>query len=431
MLKRIILLCFLLAGLLPAAAEGQKETQGTGNFDSRKNYTVTIGCYGDLEKAYKTVFSTPDFKKKFPNITVEFQTSDFAGHHNRMLTVLAAGKATNDIEAIEISYIGQMVDFSVLTDLSAAAEPFRSEIAPFALNNGTSSKGELVAMPVDIAPVVIYYRDSLLKESGVDPSRIRNMKSWDDFLSVAGDLTRDRDGDGTIDQWAIPHAGEIGQVLLNGGKVGWFDSTGMPLEPENRFMKSLNMVKTLRDRGLDADLSIFSGPGVGALSDGTVAMVVWGAWFGGSLKNWMAPEIEDWRVAPLPQGSSAMIGGTYLAIPRAVAGEQKAAALEVIKYLGSSASAQQIVFKSIEAFPALTSAYDSDFMNENVEYFGNEPVRQVYAAAVKNMPTLEVTEYDASVEGIWGNMVAEMLWGTVTPEQAYEQAKSQILASVD
>lgn len=430
-MKKGLIFLLLICLSWSLAAEGQNDKEGEELFDPNKPYTVTIGCYGDLEKAYRTVFSTPDFKKQYPNISVNFQTSDFAGHHNRMLTVLAAGEATNDIEAIEISYIGQMVDYSVLTDLTASSESYRSQIVPFALENGTSSKGELVAMPVDIAPVVVYYRESLMKAAGVDPSEVENMKSWDDFLDISRRVTTDTNGDGEINQWAIPHAGEIGQVLLNGGKVGWFGDSGMPLEPQKRFMDSLEITKQLREEGLDADLSIFSGPGVGALSDGTVAMVVWGAWFGGSLKNWMAPEIEDWRVASLPGDSSAMIGGTYLTIPKTLDSSQKTAAAEVINYLASSPTAQQIIFKSIEAFPALTAAYDSDFMTEEVEYFGNKPVRQVYAKAVENMPILNVTEYDASVEGIWGNMVAEMLWGTVTPEEAYQQAKDQILATMD
>lgn len=412
-------------------AEGQSDNKQEASFDPQKNYTITIGCYGDLEKAYKTVFSTPDFKKKYPNISIKFQTSDFNGHHNRMLTVLAAGEATNDIEAIEISYIGQMVENSVLSDLSSKIEPFRSEIVPFALNNATSSKGELVAMPVDIAPVVVYYRESLLKESGVDLNAIQNMKTWDDFLNIAQKVTRDTNGDGKVDQWAIPHAGDIGQVLLNGGKVGWFDESGSPLEPRSRFIDSLKIVKTIRDRKLDADLSIFSGPGVGALSDGTVSMVVWGTWLGGALKNWMAPEVEDWRVAPLPHNTTAMIGGTYLAIPKVLEIEQKAAAWEVVQYIASTAKAQQIIFNSIEAFPALTSVYDSEFMAEGIEYFGNEPVRKVYAEAVKDMPSLEITEFDAAVEGIWGSQVAEMLWGMITPSEAYESAKSKIIASID
>ncbi|MDA3938027.1 MAG: extracellular solute-binding protein [Spirochaetia bacterium] len=79
-------------------------------FDPNKEYVLSIGGYGELEIAYKAVFATEDFKSKFPNITFEFQTADFGGHHDRLTTVLAAGEATNDIEALEVGYIAKFVE---------------------------------------------------------------------------------------------------------------------------------------------------------------------------------------------------------------------------------------------------------------------------------------------------------------------------------
>jgi hypothetical protein len=122
--------------------------------DPAKKYEVTVGAYGDLEKAYKAVIATDDFKKKFPNVNLKFQTSDFGGHHNRLTTVIAAGEQTNDIEALEVGYIAQFVQAGGLTDLNAApfnAKKLSKDLVKFAVANATTEGGALIAMPVDIA----------------------------------------------------------------------------------------------------------------------------------------------------------------------------------------------------------------------------------------------------------------------------------------
>ena len=115
-------------------------------FDPAKKYEVTFGGYGDLEKAYAEVFKSADFKAKYPNITVKFQTADFGGHHTRLTTVLAAGEQTNDIEALEVGFIAQFVEAGGLTDLNAApfkAGSFTKDIVKFAVANATTGSGSL------------------------------------------------------------------------------------------------------------------------------------------------------------------------------------------------------------------------------------------------------------------------------------------------
>ena len=424
----------LLFGCSLLWAGGDQEEGGPiPPYDPDKEYSISLGVYGDLEQAYRAVFASPAFKRRFPFVTINFQTSDFDGHHNRLTVVLAADEATNDIEAIEVAYIAQFVDGGGLTNL--AAPPFdgvaaSTDIVEFA--KATVISGDrMVAMPVDIAPVVLFYREGILEEAGVDPASVRNMESWDDFIDVGRSLVRDRDGDGEIDAWAIAHANDIALIPLNGGKIGWFNEAGRPLEPRERYIHALETVLEVRESGIDADIGVFSGPGVTALSDGTVAMLAWGSWFGGALKEWVAPEVTDWRVTYLPGRVSATIGGTYLAIPDQVYAENKMLAYEIIRYLATDPEAQKIIFRTIEAFPVLTTVYDDPIMSEPVDYFGGEPVRQIYADVARSMPVTTVNANDPVVEGIWGNAVAELLQGNLTVEEAYEQARNQVLATVD
>jgi len=413
-------------------ANGQQEEVSIPAFDPAKEYKLSFGGYGDLERAYKVIFESAEFKAAYPNITFEYQTADFGGHHDRLTTVLAAGEATNDIEALEIGFIAKFVEGGGLTDLAAA--PFNGveegkDLVSFAMSNATTSNGKLVAYPVDIAPAVLFYRKSLADEAGVS---LDNLKSWDEYIEAGKKLTIDRDGDGVIDQFAMPHASEVAMMPLNGGKGGWFDDNENPLEPKQKFMDSLELVKKIREAGIDGDLGAWSGPWIQAFPDGTVASIVNGAWWGGALKAWVASDLSgDWRVAPLPGGLYASQGGTYLSIPAKVPVENKAAAWEVIKYLTTSKHAQLSTFEQIDAYPALTTVYDDPIMDEPVAYFGGQKIRQIYADVANNIPSAKVSEYDAAVLSIFNNAVTDVLVNGANAEDAYQKALNQIRAIVD
>lgn len=401
-------------------------------FDPEKEYTVTVGVYGDLEAAYTEVFASADFRSLYPNITVEMQSSDFNGHHNRLTTIIAANEVTNDIEALEVAFIARFVEGDALRDLTAEpfnGRPVADDIVSFAVSNASTGDGKLVAMPVDVAPMVLFYREGIVREAGVDPAVISTLGSWEDFIEVGRQLTRDLDDDGKIDRYAIPHANDVSLVPLNGGKAGWFSNSGTVFEPKNRFIRSLQLVQDVRASGIDADLGAWSGPWVESFRDGRVASIAIGAWFGGALRNWVAPDISDWRVAPLPGGELASFGGTYLSIPKTVPENRVAAAWKVMEYLTSNESSQLTVFRAIDAFPAVEKLYDHPIMDEEIAYFGGQQARQLFAEVARAIPNNIVNEYDALAGSIWSNAVTEVLLSDLPIEDAYMQARDQVLAA--
>lgn len=428
----ISVVLLILSSLLFWGCSSSEAVSDIPAFDPDKNYQLSFGGYGELELAYKTIFESPEFKEAYPNITFQYQSADFNGHHSRLTTVLAAGEATNDIEALEVGYIAKFVEGGGLTNL--AAPPFNGitmgkDLVNFAMSNATTSDNRLVAYPVDIAPAVLFYRKSLIDEAGID---MESLKSWDDYIEAGKLLTIDRDGDGVIDQYAMPHATEVAMTPLSGGKGGWFSTDKKPLEPKAKFIEALKLVKKIREAGIDGDLGAWSGPWVQSFPDGTVASIVNGAWFGGALKAWMAPDLAgDWRVAPLPGNTYAALGGTYLAIPEKVPAENKAAAWEVIKYLCTNKNAQLSTFRQIDAFPALTSVYNDPVMNEPVDYFGGQKVRLIYADIARNIPSAAVSEYDAAVLALFSNAITDVLVNDVDVETAYQNALNEIIAITD
>ncbi len=424
--KLVALAVLSIIATVTVFGNGKEEAKAPASaFDASKQYTVTMGLFGDLEKAYQVVFDSADFKAKYPNITVQFQSSDFGGHHDRLTTQIAAGERTNDIESLEVGFIAHFVEQgNVLVDLNAApfnASASTKDLVDYALAQGVNRKGAQVALPVDIAPAVLFYREDLAKEAGAN---FENLKSWDEYIAESKKVT----GNG---RFAVPHANDVALVPLFGGKGGWLDAKGEFLQPKKKFMDALTLVANVKAAGIDADLGAWSGPWISAFADGTVVSIPNGAWWGGALRTWVAPEVTDWRVTYLPGKSMSSMGGTFLSIPATVPAENRAAAWEVIKYLTTSKEAQLLTFRTIDAFPALTSTYNDPIMDEPVPYFGNQKVRKIFADVALNMPSLPVTEYDNIVNSIWGSVVGLVIEGELEPEAAYDLALTQIKATVE
>lgn len=402
-------------------------------FDPNKTYDLTFGVFGDLERAYSDVIASAEFRAAFPNINITFITADFNGHHSRLTTVIAAQERTSDIEALEVVYIAQFVEGGGLRNFNMPAfdgQTVVQDLVPFAVSNGQTAEGQIVAIPVDVAPAVLFYREDIVKASGVDPQEIQNLRDWDHYIEIGRKLTIDFDNDGKVDQFVLPHANDAALIPLNGGKSGWFNAQNAPFEPKDRFITSLELVKKIRSAGIDGDIGAWSPPWVKSFSSGKVATTVMGAWFGGALKTWIAPDVTDWRVAYLPGRFPASSGGTYLTIPRTVPAENVAAAWEVIKYFTTNENSQLSVFRAIDAFPALQSVYDNPIMEEGVGYFGGQKARLIFADAAKQIPSSNVHPNDFITSTMFGGAVGEVLLDDAGIEEAYERAKLNLLATI-
>jgi len=427
-MKRLFLMLLALTLVLSVYAGSQ---QGGGTTPVKPAArALKMGVFGDLESAYKAVFASEAFKSRFPSLTIELQPADFGGHHDRLVTQIAAGTGANDIEALEIGYIARFVQKGGLTNL--APDPYYGnnvgkDLVKFGMGNATTTDGKLVALPVDIAPAVMFWRKSILEKSGVN---LENVGSWQEYIEKAIKLTVDKDGDGKIDQWALIHPTDLAMIPLNGGKGDWFQGKE-PYMPKTKFIDVLILVQAVRKSGIDANFTPWSGEWQNGFKENKVVTMFSGAWLGGHFKNWMCPELKgDWRVSYPPGKTYSSYGGSYLSIPEQTKAENKADCWEVVKFLCTSPEAQLLTFRTTDAFPALTTVFSDPVMNEPVEYFGGQKVRQIYQDIGKNIPVQKVSQWDAIALDIFNKAIGSVITDNVPVEQAYNTAKKEMLAQM-
>ncbi len=136
--------------------------------------TITIGLFGTF--GFKEAGLYDEYQKLHPNITIkEDDIEQSADYLAKLKTHLAAGSGLDDIQAIEIGFVGQMtanyadkfVDFNKVDN----GAQIKSTFYPWKWNMATASGGQTIGLGTDAGPEAMCYRQDLLKAAGFPNDR--------------------------------------------------------------------------------------------------------------------------------------------------------------------------------------------------------------------------------------------------------------------
>jgi len=145
--------------------------------------TLTIASYPNFDAAIRAAI--PRYEKLHPDITIRLLSLSFYDHHNAMTSALATGAGLPDIMGLEQGFISRFVNSGGLEILSAPpynAFQYQSLFVPYTMVQAQNDRGELFAMPADIGPGSLFYRQDLLSQAGVSLDDMT--KSWDGFIQA-------------------------------------------------------------------------------------------------------------------------------------------------------------------------------------------------------------------------------------------------------
>ena len=320
----------------------------------------------------------PIWRQQHPDIDVNVVSRPYADHHTAMTTALSTAVLLPDIMVLEASFVGRFASGGGLEDLRQppyAIANYRSRLVPFAYDLATARNGAVVAMPSDVGPGAMLYRNDVLTRSGISEADLT--ATWDSYIA-AGARIKARTG-----AHLIGHVRTIKELLLRTdmkpGEGTYFDADSNVLVLTDRFVRAFELSLQARRQKLDAQVQPWSNEWAEGLKRGTLATELSGAWLVGQLSNWIAPQTAGlWRAAPLPEGSSTSYGGAYYAIPRRAPPERKAAAWEFIRLMTLNRERQLFAFKNYDAFPTLLETHSDPFFDEPVPFLGGQKARQLW-----------------------------------------------------
>jgi len=396
---------------------------GLAAASAHANTTLRVAVYPKLDQAIKDAL--PEWNKLHPDVNIKVTALAIGDHHNAMTTALATGSDLPDVMAVEVGYIARFAAGGGLEDLSKPpynAGQYENQFIHYTFSQVTTDNGAIVAMPSDIGPGTLFYRKDILDKAGVTEADLT--KSWDSYLA-AGQKIKQATG-----SYLLANALDIEDIYvranLKEGEGVYFDKKGNPVVTSPRFVRAFELAKKTRDLGLDAKVTPWSNDWAEGFKRGTIATQMMGAWLGGHLSSWLAPDTKGlWRAANLPDGAYASFGGTFYAIP--VKATQKALSWEFIKFMTTRKDIQLNSFESIDAFPALLSAQTSDFYAQPVPFLGGQKARLIWRDAAAHIPSIQRSRYDQVAEEAVHSALDKVVNNGEDIHTALQEAQDEIL----
>lgn len=359
--------------------------------------TITVAAYPAVDDIVKAALK--EWQKKNPNVEVKVVSREYGDHHTAMTTALATSTGLPDVMTIEYGYLGRFSQSGGLEDLDKPpykAQEHASKLVGFALAQGRSVANGLTAMPTDIGPGAMFYRKDILEKAKVKESELT--QSWDTFVQ-SGEKIKKASG-----AYLVAHARDVKDIVIRSGIPEghgvYFDDKGQSvISTSARFKRGFEMAQKIRVQGLDAKINPWSNEWGESLKRGNVTVQMMGAWLGGHLQNWLAPNTSGlWRSTVLPEGIATSWGGTFYAIPKNA--KNKDIAWDLIKYLTLDRQQQQLAFEKYNAFPALLEAQSGAFFDQPVAFLGGQKARPEWRATALQIKPTMVFKSDSVAEEI-------------------------------
>lgn len=260
-----------------------------------------------------------------------------------------------------------------------------------------SSRGRVFAIPHDVHPVMLCYRRDLVEELGID---VASLTTWDRFVAMGRRITKDLDGDGNPDCYAIdlPSAGAWGLEILIGQRGGGlFDGRGrVTFDTDLMAETILWYVHQTRGARRIAYEAGWGQPLAKAMTDGLVLFYICPDWRTKMFETDVPKLKGKLALMPLPAWKAggrrtSTWGGTGLAITKSCRNQALAWKLAKLLYLKKEDLGKRFAASNI--IPPVKDAWDLKAFKKPSEFYCGQRIGQLYAGLAPTTPPDYVSPY--------------------------------------
>jgi multiple sugar transport system substrate-binding protein len=302
-------------------------------------------------------------------------TVDRQAQGDELITrTLTAAEAGNEPCLVHTEYqaLPVLVSNGVVRDITADVADIKDAF-PDAAWGLTSFGDQTFAVPQDIAPMMLYYREDLFKKYNLDVPT-----TWDQFAEVAA---------------KVREVGEPGQYLttFSSGDPGWFAGLSQQAGAQwwtnegeawqvgitdDETTQVADYWGDLVSKDLVDDQPMYTPEWNAAMNDGTLLAWPSAVWGAGVLEGIAPDTAGKWRAVPLPQWSegeqaTGYWGGSGTAITEGC--KYPAQAAKFVKWLNTSPEALQAMIEIGGLYPASSDAQTSPALKEPPTMMPNQP----------------------------------------------------------
>ena len=421
------LISIILSSILILSCGNSKTKQTVSKLptiDENTETEITIWAWNVAAKAL--VESAKSFNQKYPKIKVNVQEYGLAQNvYERYSVILSSGVGVPDIIQIESDYVQTFAETypQYFFDMNGYID-IEGKVDPSKISTSYDSEGKLVSIPWDSGPVVMFYREDLFNQAGID---INSIITFEDYI-LAGEKLKEKFPNITMTGLPFTQDENLFRCLLVANKSYYLNNKGEITVASSKAIETLQMIKRLIDEGVAKNTINWDG-GIVANKNGELASWIMGGWWGGTIKDQMPEMKGKWKIAPIPAfpdgARASSSGGAGLSI---TASEQikQAAALEFIKESLMNVDNQLMMYEKYSLFPSYLPTYDDERFLKSDDYFGDD-FNKILADVTKEIPNVIYASKDfAEIKNTVVSVYEDVLNNNRDIKSALEQAASQI-----
>ncbi|GAB4084522.1 sugar ABC transporter substrate-binding protein [Myceligenerans cantabricum] len=418
----------LAAGIVAASVLAGTAACSTGSSTDDDGKITFMFRGGEDEKAaYQEAI---DRFSADTGVEVEVIVTD-ADQYATKLQAAISGNNVPDVFYIEQASLQSYVTSGVLldiTDLVAESDIDLENIWEYGVDSyrydgrlqGTP-EGALYGLPKDVGPFAMGYNKTLLEEEGIGLPDEDTPLTWDEWLDIMKQVTKDVDGDGKIDQW-----GTGLNVQWNLQALAW--SNGADWTNEDKTEVTVDTPEMAESLQYIADMTTVEE--VTPSSEQQATLDTYQRWMEGELAFFpVGPwdvstynELDfEYDLIPYPAGASGVpatwIGSLGIGVSATTAMPEDA--VELVTYLSADETAQQTLVDAGIQVPNL-----KDAAAEWAEEEGSPANRQEFLDVVEDYgrPMPAAVTYGAA----W----YDEMWTNIQPVLDGKQSAEEYLAEV-
>ena len=411
----------VLLGVVGVVATGL--VAGTASGSGRDKVTLRVSLFGDF--GYHDLYTK--YEATHPNIDIKEDIQSYADHHSNLAKNLAVGSGADDVEAIEVGFIGQFKSQpGLFVNLNKyGAKKLKKRWLPWKWSQSLAGASQ-IGLGTDVGSLAICYRRDLFKKAGLPSSRAAVSKmwpTWSKYIAVGKRFQKHAPSGVTFfDAGSNVFNAMVGQLnpayYTNKGKV----IVGSNPKVKNAWALTMKGIKSHESAGLAA----FSNDWNTGYKNGKFATVTCPAWMMGYIQGQAPNTAGKWDIAAVPGGGGNW-GGSFLSVPKQSAHQAEAVAL--IKYL-TSPEAEKYIFKQTGNLPSqpalLKSPAVKGFKNP---FFNNAPVGKIFATSAMKLKPQILGPHQGDIQTAATNAIQRVEQHKQSPAQSWKQFLKDVKAA--
>ncbi|WP_049561571.1 ABC transporter substrate-binding protein [Nonomuraea sp. SBT364] len=411
------------------AAQPSKLAAPTASASSAKGEITIWNRSGDLFKVFDAAIGK--FREAHPGVTVHHQAVDVDA---KLANTLISGTGVPDGSFWDDAKIGGQAEH--LYDLTDLIAPYRDRAAPYKLSVNTVD-GKIYGVPWDLDPGLLWYREDILEDAGVDPA---GLTTYDELLAAARTVKEKDPKTRPIHLDKNPFLGQLWlEMLANQQGTSLTDAQGKLRLDSEEYRRIFTWIGTAVEDGLVTHAPYLEPADVNTLDSGQQVFVPWAIWWSFAPQQLLKATKGKWRAAPLPAWTpggarSGAMGGSSFVIPAKAKNPELAWLL--YEFLCFTEPGISAVYGPNDVYPGGLSTSVPSFkpaldpakpLFEPIDALGGQDLWKVAVDAAATIPAAApIPWWWAQSVDYLGNNVQRLMEGKMSPDQVIAESAEKI-----